>query len=155
MNRIYRPAYIDYWKDNGDWYVNLLYNKENIEKELKENKTTYFFIQAENKNIGIFRCVYEIDTDYETDVNSIKIHRLYIDQTIQNKGIGKEIINWLIDDSIKKGYKKLWLEVMEKQLQARNFYKQLGFINVDKVIVDFPLLYDDYRGMYKMEKYLD
>ena len=94
MDRIYHPAYINYWKDKGDWYVSGLYNEENLHRELQEN------------------------------------------------------------EAMGKGYKKLWLEVMEKQHQAVHFYKKLDFTEVDKVIVDFPLLYDNYRGMYKMVKEL-
>ena len=79
---------------------------------------------------------------------------MYLDQTIQNKGIGYQVMSWLIDLASLKGYKKLWLEVMEKQEQALHFYKKLGFKEVDKVSVPFPLLIDEYRGMYITEKKL-
>lgn len=154
MQRIYPPAYIDFWKDDGEWYVNDLYNKENIKKELEEENAAYFFVNFKEVTNGIIRIVFETDTNYKKDVRYIKLHRLYLDQEIQNKGIGKIIMIWLIEYSTKKGYKKLWLEAMEKQHQAFHFYKKLGFIKVDKVIVEFPLLHDEYRGMYKMVKEL-
>ncbi|MFY0628865.1 MAG: GNAT family N-acetyltransferase [Flavobacteriaceae bacterium] len=154
MNRIYYPAYENYWKDDGNWYVEGLYNKENIDKELKETHADYFFVIFNGINIGILRTVKGLDPEYNADRSYIKLHRLYLDQTIQNQGLGKTIMNWLIDDASKKGYKKLWLEVMEKQPQAIHFYKKLGFIEVDKTLLDFPLLYEDYKGMYKMTKEL-
>ena len=152
MKRIYPPAYIDYWKDDGVWYVNDLYNKENFEKELTEEKSDYFFVVLEDHIIGIIRIVYGINTYYKTDDNYVKLHRLYLDQTIQNKGLGYKIMIWLIESSKEKGYKNLWLEVMEKQHQALHFYQKLGFYEVDKVLIDFPLVFDEYRGMFKMVK---
>ncbi|MDT7831362.1 GNAT family N-acetyltransferase [Flavobacteriaceae bacterium S356] len=154
MDKIYHPAYINYWKDKGDWYVSDLYNEENLHQELQENEADYFFILLKDVIIGIMRTVWNLDTNYQPDKNYVKLHRLYIDQEIQNKGIGKKIMSWLIKTATEKGYKKLWLEVMEKQHQAVHFYKKLDFTEVDKVMVDFPLLYDNYRGMYKMVKEL-
>ena len=155
MSRIYHPAYINYWKDKGDWYVTKLYNKENLENELKVAAADYFFILFKDKIIGIIRIVWNLDTHYQIDKNYVKLHRLYIDQKLQNEGIGKTIMTWLVDEARKKGYSKLWLEVMEKQEQAFHFYKKIGFKNVDKVSVDFPLLYDEFRGMYKMVRELN
>jgi GNAT superfamily N-acetyltransferase len=155
MDRIYHPAYTNYWKDCGRWYVETLYNEENLNQELQEDNTDYFFVVLESKIIGIIRTVWGIDTHYQSDKNYVKLHRLYLDQEIQNKGTGRIIMDWLIKEANRKGYKKLWLEVMEKQHQAIYFYKKLNFEKVDRVIVDFPLLYDDYRGMYKMVKELN
>ena len=149
MKRIYPPAYIDYWQDDGSWYVDSLYNKDNIQKEFSEENTLYSFVYYKSQLIGIIRLVYHLNTDYKLDKNYVKLHRLYLDQSIQNKGIGYKIMSWLINHSSQKGYTYLWLEVMEKQPQALHFYQKLGFEIVDKVYLDFPLLYDDYRGMYK------
>jgi GNAT superfamily N-acetyltransferase len=154
MQRIYPPAYIDYWKDNGEWYVNDLYNINHVQKELNEENTDYFFVLYDEKIIGILRIVYEVDPYYNHDESYVKLHRLYLDQTIQNKGIGRQLMNWLLQFIEEKGYPKIWLDAMEKQPQALHFYQKLGFEIVDKVFLDFPLLIDKYRGMYKMIKIL-
>ncbi len=154
MKRIYPPAYIDYWKDDGEWYVNDLYNIDNLKKELKEENTEYFFVFLKKTVIGIMRIVYGVDTNYQKDSSYIKLHRLYLDQTIQNKGIGYKLMKWLIESSREKGYKKLWLEVMDKQHQALHFYRKLGFVEVDKVYIPFELIFDEYRGMFKSVKEL-
>lgn len=155
MCRIYPPAYINYWEDNGEWYVNDLYNSKNLQKELEETNADYYFVVLEDKIIGILRIVWNLDTHYQEDKNYVKLHRLYLDQTIQNKGIGYQLMIWLINSATKKGYKKLWLEVMEKQDQALYFYQKLDFKEVDKVFIEFPLVYEEYRGMYKMVKTLN
>ena len=152
MRRIYPPAYIDYWKDNGNWYVNDLYTPENVEKELSEENTDYYFVILDEKIIGILRIVYKVDMYNNPDENFVKLHRLYLDQTIQNRGVGKQLMLWLIEKVKQEGYPKMWLDAMEKQPQALHFYKKLGFEIVDKVFLDFPLLIDEYRGMFKMVK---
>lgn len=155
MKRIYPPAYKHFWNDDGSWYVNGLYNKENLEKELSEENTLYSLVFYRDQLIGIIRLVYDLDTGYKSNSNYIKLHRLYLDQSIQNKGIGYKIMTWLIEHSKNLGYQYLWLEVMEKKPQALHFYNKLGFEIIDKVFLDFPLLIDDYRGMFKMIKDLD
>lgn len=154
MKRIYPPAYHDYWNDDGEWYVNDLYNKENIRKELAEEGAPYYFVLLENQIIGIFRIVYHVDPYNRADKEYVKLHRLYLDQTIQNRGIGRQLMNWLINKVQEEGYSKLWLDAMEKQPQALHFYQKLGFVEVDKVSLNFPLLIDEYRGMFKMVKVL-
>jgi GNAT superfamily N-acetyltransferase len=155
MKRIYYPVYKDYWEDEGEWYLNQLYNKENIQKELEEEKSKYFFIVSSGSIIGIIRIVFEIDMNYKYDSTCVKLHRLYLDQEFQNKGIGKTIMNWLIIYVREKGYQKLWLEVMDQQHQAVFFYKKLGFKDIDKVTVDFKLLHNNYRGMHQMAINID
>jgi GNAT superfamily N-acetyltransferase len=155
MKRIYPPAYQHYWQDGGNWYVNDLYTLENVQKELNENNAHYYFVLFRNQIIGIFRIVYQVDPYNQKEESFVKLHRLYLDQSIQNKGIGRHLMIWLIDQLKKEGYPKLWLDAMEKQPQALHFYQKLGFEIIDKVALDFPLLIDKYRGMYKMIKTLD
>lgn len=154
MKRIYPPAYEHFWNDDGSWYVNGLYNIDNISKELSEENTLYALVYYQDKIIGVFRLVYQLDTNYNTNKDYIKLHRLYLDQSIQNKGIGSKIMHWLINHSKEEGFNYLWLEAMEKKPQALHFYEKLGFGIVDKVYLDFPLLIDEYRGMFKMIKEL-
>jgi len=151
MKRIYTPAYHNYWNDEGEWYVNHLYNVENIQNELEEKDSLYFFVLFENRTIGIFRIVYHVDPHNKVNRDYVKLHRLYLDQSIQNKGIGRQLMNWLMHKVKDEGYSKLWLDAMEQQPQALHFYKKLGFIETGKVSLDFPLLIDEYRGMFKME----
>ena len=152
MMRIYPPAYQDYWKDNGQWYVNDLYTVDNVKKELAEKNSLYYFVVFEENIIGIFRIVYHLDPYNQKDKDYVKLHRLYLDQTIQNRGIGKQLMIWLINKVTSEGYSKLWLDAMEMQPQALHFYKKQGFVITDKVSLNFPLLIDEYRGMFKMIK---
>lgn len=145
MKRIYPPAYIDYWKDDGSSYVNDLYNQENIQKELSEENTHYFFVIFQKQIIGILRVIYHVDMYHQKDMNYVKLHRLYLDQTIQNRGIGKQLMGWLLNKVKSEGYPKIWLDAMEMQPQALHFYEKLGFVKMDKVSLDFPLLIDKYR----------
>lgn len=155
MKRIYPPAYQHYWKDGGHWYVNDLYTSDNVQKELNEKNTDYYFVLFQNQIIGIFRIVYHIDPYHLEDNRFVKLHRLYLDQTIQNRGIGKQLMIWLLEKVKNLGYPKIWLDAMEKQPQALHFYQKLGFQITDKVSLDFPLLLDEYRGMFKMVKSLN
>jgi GNAT superfamily N-acetyltransferase len=154
MKRIYPPTYKEYWQDQGMWYLHDLYTFKNVQKELSEKETKYYFVLVDDHINGIFRIVYHLNPYHKEDKTFVKLHRLYLDPKIQNRGIGKQLMIWLLDQVKKEGYSKLWLDAMEKQPQALHFYERLGFEITDKVYLEFPLLIDGYRGMFKMVKIL-
>ena len=50
--------------------------------------------------------------------------------------------------------KSIWLEAMDTQFQALQFYKQCGFKIVDSYALDFDLILGQFNGMHKMSKQL-
>lgn len=108
------PEVINHIKSN--WH-----NKENLKKQLNSNSILFNMIEIDNVSIGIITV--------KIKDKHFHISRLYILPEFQGKGIGKYVINQLID---KYKIDKITLDVEVSNQNAINFYKNLGF-NIDKI----------------------
>lgn len=154
MKEVYPAAYSHFWVDSGDWYVNKQYFKENIIKELLEENTQYYFVLFKNEIVGNFRIIWDKKLSNFNEKKSVKLHRVYLHSKTQGNGIGKKLVNWLEKEAIKKQYELIWLDAMNEQPQAFNFYKKLGYQYNSHCFLDFKLLYDKVRKMSQLYKEL-
>ena len=154
MKEIYPPAYEHFWKDDGSWYVNSQYSKTAILKDLSEDKTEYYFVIFKNKIIGNFRIIWDEKLAGITVKKQVKLHRVYLHHKAQRNGIGKKLLSWLEEKAIKKNYEIIWLDAMNEQPQAFEFYKNLGYQYHSHTFLPFDLLHDEVRKMSQVYKKL-
>jgi GNAT superfamily N-acetyltransferase len=154
MRNIYPLAYSHFWTDNGDWYVNTQYSKENILRELSEEKTEYYYVVFNDEIIGNFRIIWDENLEGLPEGKQVKLHRIYLHQKIQGKGIGKNIVSWLENKAKEKGYKIIWLDAMNEQPKALLFYRNLGFKYHSNILLEYDLLHQHVRRMSQFYKTL-
>ncbi|MFT7899949.1 GNAT family N-acetyltransferase [Tenacibaculum ascidiaceicola] len=154
MNDVYKAAYKHFWKDEGNWYVQSQFSKSNLEKELSEDKTSYYFVLFNAEIVGIFRILWDKKLLRLENKKSLKLHRIYLHKNTQGKGIGKQLLAWLEEEAIKKQYEMIWLDTMDEKPQAFEFYKKLGYQYHSHCFLDFELLFDNVRKMSQVYKVL-
>lgn len=154
MKDIYPPAYSHFWTDNGAWYLNSQYCKENILKELLEEKADYYFIFYNNEIVGNFRILWDENLKGVCAEKQVKLHRLYLHQKIQGKGIGKKLVFWLEEKARANNYQTIWLDAMNEQEQSFQFYKKLGYKYHSHIFLPFVLMHDRVRKMNQIYKLL-
>ncbi|WP_440120325.1 GNAT family N-acetyltransferase [Tenacibaculum sp. Ill] len=152
MNDVYKEAYKHFWKDAGEWYVQSQFSKINLEKELSEDNTSYYFVLFKTEIVGVFRVLWDKKLLGLENKKSLKLHRIYLHQNTQGKGVGKELLNWLEEEARKKQYELIWLDTMDEQPQAFEFYKKLGYQYYSHCFLDFELLFDEVRKMSQVYK---
>lgn len=150
MEDIYPKAYDYFWVDNGDWYLNSLYNKSNIQTELNESNSIYSFIIVDNEKVGILRLLHDKTYAVYADEKSSKLHRMYLHPKSHGKGIAIILMNWVMEECRKAGSEMLWLDAMDTKAQALQFYKKMGFQIGSHEILPFERLKIENRGMYQM-----
>ncbi len=151
MCEIYPPAYKHLWPDEGEWYLNTLYLKNNLVKELNDTHARYYFVYYKKKLVGILRVILN-NSLLGVNNQQTKLHRIYLAPSVQGKGLGKEIVAWVENQFCTKNKSILWLEVMDTQDAAINFYKKLGFKIVSSFTLQYELMYKNVKGMYRMSK---
>lgn len=154
MCEIYPPAYKHFWKDKGDFYVNSQYSKTNFLKELSQENTSYYFILFNDEIIGNFRIIWDLKLQGLSEAKQVKLHRIYLHKKAQDKGIGKQLLSWLEAKAREKKYKIIWLDTMDAQPQAFQFYKKLGYKYHSHTFLDFELMFDKVRKMTQVYKEL-
>lgn len=150
MQRIYPPAYQHFWQDQGQWYLNHIYGPEAFERDMAAKHAFFYFVYWETELIGIFRWLEDEPLIDLPAKSASKLQRVYLAPEAQGKGIGKALLGWLIARQKDLGYALLWLDVMDVQLQAKNFYTNLGFVETSHVLLEFPLMHDAVRRMNRV-----
>ena len=155
MMKIYRPVYQHLWFDDGSSYVSSQFNRQNLKLELSETNASYYFVYFKEALIGLLRFLKDCKTQVIEEPHTTKLHRIYLDPSVHGQGIGKALMQWLIKFSISQDQQSIWLECMDTQLSAYNFYKHLGFKTVDTFRLDSPSMRSERRGMLLMQLPLD
>ena len=154
MHRIYIPPYKHLWQDGGIWYVQNTFNTDVLKEELSEKNASYYFVEHQNKRVGILRIIHDIPFKDFVNKKATKLHRIYLDPNVHEKGIGKLLMNWSTQEAIKNNSQLIWLEAMDTQEQALKFYKKLGYRIAGDFKLEFELMHTHLRGMYQMYKIL-
>ena len=64
-------------------------------------------------------------------VESVEIKRMYVNESVRNKGIGLRILNALEKWAVEKGYQTAKLETGDAQPEAIRLYKKAGYERID------------------------
>lgn len=147
MDEVYRDAYRYVWKDNGDWYVNLIYNRHTVQKELGRDRSHYFFVETADRKIGILKYDYPFSPREIEIPEAMKLHRLYLHRDSHGKGIAQALLQHCEEVAKENGLKSIWLEVMACQPQAKRFYSKQGFEPLMSYELDFEQILPEYRGI--------
>lgn len=116
--------------------------------ECEMNRGVCFFIATRNKlPIGFAACAVVPE-----DFRLFKLHKLYVQPKSQNNGVGKLLLNRVIDDAARKGASRLQLQVNRKNNAVR-FYKKMGFTIVKEA--DFDIGNGYFMNDFVMERILN
>lgn len=96
---------------------------ENILKSELENENSYYVVAKQNDKIVGFGGLWK-------SIDDIHITNIVTKKILRNKGIGKAILNELINQAENFGYNIITLEVNENNLPAISLYKKFGFKEV-------------------------
>lgn len=84
---------------------------------------------------------------FSEDICEMK--RLYVRDTYRGWGIGKALINMLINEAKKLNYSRIRLDTLATMKEAQNIYLSLGFYDIE------PYVYNPIEGTRFMELNID
>jgi GNAT superfamily N-acetyltransferase len=154
MDEVYRAGYRYIWVDEGDWYVNLIYNPHTVYKELKRSTSNYFFVEVDGVKIGVLKYDFPFSPKEIEIPRAMKLHRLYLHPDFHGKGIAQSLVSHCEMVAKENGLEGIWLEAMECQPQAMRFYVKVGFEKVLTYTLDFERIFPEYRQIQIMKKSL-
>lgn len=113
---------------NMEAYLEKAFNLEQVEKELSNTSSHFFFVYVDNEIAGYLKVNTDDAQSEEMGDEFLEIERIYIKNNFQKHGLGKYLFNKAIDMAMEHNKKKIWLGVWEKNENALIFYKKMGFI---------------------------
>jgi len=128
----YRTFAKDNKPENIDAYVNKAFSRSNVEKQLLDQGSEFYFAFNGDEVVGYFKLNHP---GSQTDLNapgSVELERIYVLGNFQNQGYGKQLMHRTIEivKDIKAEY--LWLGVWDRNTGAIRFYERNGFVKFDE-----------------------
>ena len=136
--KAWRPTYDHILTEQQTIYMlDLMYNSQTLENQIKGN-IAFFMLDLEQETVGYFALE-------NIDDQIVKIHKLYLDPTQKQKGLGRIIIQYIKDWALTNQKNSIILNV-NKNNSAVQFYQKVGFTILEEMILDIGEGYvmDDY-----------
>ena len=108
-------------------YFEEAYNLRVLSTELEDPESESYFIMHEEEIAGFLKVNWgNAQTERELE-NAFEIQRLYVLQTYQGFGLGKQLFEFALEHAEKNGFSWAWLGVWEHNTKAQVFYYRYGF----------------------------
>ncbi|MEH7123690.1 GNAT family N-acetyltransferase [Bacillus sp. JJ1532] len=114
--------------ENMNAYLERAFNLKQLEKELSNMSSEFFFVYFHNEMAGYLKVNTNEAQSEEMGKESFEIERIYIKNKFQKHGLGKYLLNQAMEIAMDRKKKKIWLGVWEKNENAIAFYKKMGFV---------------------------
>ena len=101
-------------QEQFDYMMEMMYSLSSLEKQLESGKV---FLLVEDENCYVGFASYELHVEVSTKT---KIHKLYVLPETQGKGIGRKLIDFIKEISIKENDEILQLTV-NRHNKAKDF----------------------------------
>ena len=108
-------------------YFEEAYSLRVLSTELENRESETYFIMHEEEIAGFLKVNWgNAQTERELE-NAFEIQRLYVLQTYQGFGLGKQLFEFALEHAEKNGFSWAWLGVWEHNTKAQVFYYRYGF----------------------------
>ncbi|NOU93160.1 GNAT family N-acetyltransferase [Paenibacillus sp. LMG 31456] len=114
--------------ENMKAYLERAFNSKQLEKELSNISSEFFFIYFNEELSGYLKVNFNDSLSKKMGDEPLEIERIYIRYKFQRKGLGKYLLNKAMEVAIRQNKKIIWLGVWEKNEKAIDFYKKKGFV---------------------------
>ncbi|WP_276482211.1 GNAT family N-acetyltransferase [Paraflavitalea pollutisoli] len=132
---ILTPAQLEYMMD-------LIYSPDSLQQQMR-NKHQFLIAELDEEPIG-FASYSELE-----EPGIYKLQKLYVHPKTQGKGIGKALVDFIIEQLPRPDASILRLNV-NRYNKARQFYEKMGFVVTKEEDIDIGNQY--YMNDYVMEK---
>lgn len=117
--------------DQIQYMMKMMYSTKSLTHQMQQYGHQFIIAKEDSRNLGYA----SFEVNYE-NLNKTKIHKIYILPDLQGKGLGKSIINSVMEMAKINKNHLLTLNV-NRDNKAVKFYEYLGFSVVGKV--DIPI----------------
>lgn len=133
---IVEPAQLDYM-------MNLMYSPAALKRQIKDDHQRFLIVEDEEEAVGF------ASFSPVAEPGIYKLHKIYVLPGQQGRGVGKAILDFILDEIKPEGARVLQLNV-NRYNKARDFYERMGFAVIREEDIDIGGGY--FMNDYVMEK---
>ncbi len=121
----------DYDKCSNIWNMKTQPLTDKWLEEIKSGNRLVFIYKINGEFIGEGALVLDADDpDYTVEGSRVYVSRMIVKKEYRNKGIGSEILAFLIDKAKEMGYSEMTIGVDKDNVNALHLYRKFGFTEV-------------------------
>jgi len=129
-------------KEQIDYMLEMMYSNKSLALQMAEG-SQFIIVQDTKRPVGF--------ASYKpVAINIYKLDKIYILQTQQGKGIGKFVIDYILQQIKDRGAESLQLQVNRNNINAKSFYEKIGFSIIQEA--DFEIGNGYFMNDFIMEK---
>lgn len=113
---------------NMQAYLERAFNLEQLEKELANSSSQFFFVYSDNEIAGYLKINTAEAQSEEMGEDALEVERIYIRNKFQKYGLGKYLFNKAVEFALERHKKRIWLGVWDRNENAIAFYNKIGFV---------------------------
>jgi len=152
--RAYSDHYLHLWYDKGEWYIEKSFSIKNLLRELEDENARFFIIYYNDEAVGFLKLNIDAPLQGEESKKALELERIYLTKAASGKRIGKFVLDFVFQIAKEQNKNLVWLKVMDSSTDAIRFYKNNAFETFGTHHLDFPVMKEEFRGMYIMKKNL-
>lgn len=115
--------------ENMNAYLDKAFNLEQLEKELSNTSSQFFFVYFNDEVAGYLKVNMDNAQSEKMSTDAFEVERIYIRNKFQKHGLGKYLLDKAIEIAMEHNIRKIWLGVWENNENAIAFYKKMGFVD--------------------------
>jgi len=101
------------------YMLQMMYSPAALQEQMLQKHHHFFIAEIDEHEVGF--------TSYsETEPGTFRIHKIYVLPGLQGKGVGKALMDTIIEEGREQGAKKIQLNV-NRNNKAISFYERNGF----------------------------
>lgn len=132
-------------KEDLDSYLQSAFSLQQIKSELEEPENTFFLLYQLDEAVAYAKLNFHEKVNALEGKKIVQIQRIYARKKVLGTGVGAELMQKCIDESVRKRMEFIWLTVWQQNFRAIEFYKKWGFeIIGEKKFMVGSKLYNDH-----------
>lgn len=114
-------------------YVRKAFSEDSLLKARNLEKAKFYLVMEENGEeiVGFAQTIMKNEGTVELD-------RIIIFPEFTRKGLGSKLLQHVLNESKKRGFKKVIVNTGKDEIRARRFYEKNGFEKLEEYVVDTP-----------------
>lgn len=121
----------DYHKCSNIWNMKSQPLADKWLDEIKSGNRLVYIYKINGEFIGEGALVFDTgDSDYTVSDKRVYVSRMIVKKEYRNRGIGSEILKYLIDKAVEMGFNEMTIGVDKDNVNALRLYKKYGFTEV-------------------------
>jgi ribosomal protein S18 acetylase RimI-like enzyme len=125
-SRTFLETYDDLTEEEGSTYIEEFFSESALADHLDSAKSQIFVVE-DQQLVGYMLLSINTPPIILSDEPNIECVRLFLDQSVQGKGIGNRLLNTALVWASENGFKVLWLKVWDQNTSAISFYEKNQF----------------------------